>query len=159
MQKIHKTGEPFSNFAILYRTNAQSRIIEEDLRGKNIPYKIFQGHSFYERAEVKDVLAYLRLVSNEKDDEAFKRVINFPTRGIGKTTLDRLIEAAIKNECSLREAVRRADCESFGIKQDPINKIRNYVIAMAQVWYRLNTTNEYDIAREINLRYCMNDFI
>ncbi|MEF9931358.1 MAG: UvrD-helicase domain-containing protein, partial [Bacteroidales bacterium] len=93
MEQIHKTKEPYSNFAILYRTNAQSRVIEESLRRKNMPYKIFAGHSFYDRAEVKDMLAYLRLISNEKDDEAFKRIINFPTRGIGETSFGKLKEA------------------------------------------------------------------
>ena len=80
-----------SDFAVLYRTNAQSRAIEDALRKRGIDYRIFGGLSFYQRKEIKDVLSYLRMVVNSNDEEAFKRIINFPARGIGQTTLDRLI--------------------------------------------------------------------
>ncbi len=85
------------DIAILYRTNAQSRIFEEQLRRQNLPYKIFGGVSFYQRKEVKDLLAYLRLAINDRDDEALKRIINYPKRGIGKTTLDKVSETAVSN--------------------------------------------------------------
>ncbi|MDQ3016023.1 MAG: UvrD-helicase domain-containing protein [Bacteroidota bacterium] len=85
------------DIAILYRTNAQSRIFEEQLRRQNLPYKIFGGLSFYQRKEIKDILAYLRLSINERDDEALKRIINYPKRGIGKTTLDKVVEIAVAN--------------------------------------------------------------
>ncbi|MBV6473373.1 MAG: ATP-dependent DNA helicase PcrA [Saprospiraceae bacterium] len=93
-----------SGIAILYRTNAQSRIFEEHLRRHNIPYKVFGGMSFYQRKEVKDFVAYLRLVVNPLDDEAFRRVINYPKRGIGNSTLDRLAEIAETNNCSFWDA-------------------------------------------------------
>ena len=92
-----------SDFAILYRTNAQSRILEDALRKRNIPYKIFGGLSFYQRKEIKDILAYLRLIVNPKDNEALRRIINYPARGIGDTTLSRLEEASRQNGVSLWE--------------------------------------------------------
>jgi len=91
----------FSDFAILYRTNAQSRILEEALRKRNIPYRIYGGLSFYQRKEIKDVISYLRLIINPDDEEALKRVINYPTRGIGDTTLKKIIAAASENNISL----------------------------------------------------------
>ena len=84
----------WSDFAILYRTNAQSRIFEETLRRKNIPYKIYGGLSFYERKEIKDILAYFRMVINPEDEEALKRSINYPKRGIGDTTVQKILELA-----------------------------------------------------------------
>ncbi|WP_075557553.1 ATP-dependent helicase [Parabacteroides timonensis] len=91
----------YSEFAILYRTNAQSRILEEALRKRGIPYKIYGGLSFYQRKEVKDIISYLRLIVNPHDEEAFKRVINYPTRGIGDTTVGKLVSAATENNVSL----------------------------------------------------------
>src|SRR5690606_493499 len=90
MQRQMANGD----FAVLYRTNSQSRAIEDALRKRDIPYRIYGGLSFYQRKEIKDVLSYLRLVLNPKDEEALKRVINFPARGIGQTTVDRLTVAA-----------------------------------------------------------------
>ena len=84
----------YADFAILYRTNAQSRIFEEALRKRSIPYKIYGGLSFYQRKEIKDVIAYFRLVVNPNDEEAFKRIINYPARGIGDTTVGKIISAA-----------------------------------------------------------------
>ena len=91
----------YSEFAILYRTNAQSRILEEALRKRGIPYKIYGGLSFYQRKEVKDIISYLRLIVNPHDEEAFKRVINYPSRGIGDTTVGKLVSAATENNVSL----------------------------------------------------------
>ena len=91
----------YSDFAILYRTNAQSRIFEEALRKRSIPYKIYGGLSFYQRKEIKDVIAYFRLAVNPNDEEAFKRVLNYPARGIGDTTLNKIIAAATTHEVSL----------------------------------------------------------
>ncbi|MCD4770615.1 MAG: UvrD-helicase domain-containing protein [Bacteroidales bacterium] len=93
----------WEDFAVLYRTNAQSRIFEETLRKRNIPYKIYGGQSFYERKEIKDILAYFRMVINPNDEEALKRTINYPKRGIGKTTVERLFEAANSNKVSAWE--------------------------------------------------------
>ncbi|EJX10554.1 UvrD/REP helicase [gut metagenome] len=91
----------YSDFAILYRTNAQSRVFEEALRKRGMPYRIYGGLSFYQRKEIKDVIAYFRLVVNPNDEEAFKRVINYPARGIGETTLGKLQVAALNAEVSL----------------------------------------------------------
>ena len=94
VETVEKNNFKYNSFAILYRTNAQSRIIEESFRKNNIPYRIYGGLSFYQRKEIKDVLAYLRLVVNSNDEESFKRIINFPPRGIGNTTIDKLIIAS-----------------------------------------------------------------
>jgi DNA helicase-2/ATP-dependent DNA helicase PcrA len=91
----------FKDFAVLYRTHAQSRIIEEACRKQNIPYKIYGSISFYQRKEIKDILAYFRLILNHRDDESLKRIINYPARGIGKTTMDRLSEAAMQAQCPI----------------------------------------------------------
>lgn len=109
-----KSGYAYHDFAILYRTNAQSRIFEEALRKRSIPYRIYGGLSFYQRKEVKDVVAYFRLAVNPHDEEAFKRVINYPARGIGNTTLGKLTEAAGRCEVSLWKAL----CEplSYGVE-------------------------------------------
>ncbi len=97
------------NFAILYRTNAQSRIFEEHLRRFNIPYRIYGGLSFYQRKEIKDLIAYMRLTVNSKDDEALKRVINYPRRGIGSTTVNQIVQMAEDNEISMWECLRNIE--------------------------------------------------
>ena len=96
-----RKGYDYADFAILYRTNAQSRILEEALRKRGIPYKIYGGLSFYQRKEIKDIISYLRLIVNPHDEEAFKRVINYPSRGIGDTTVNKVISAATENNVSL----------------------------------------------------------
>ncbi|MCL4481539.1 MAG: ATP-dependent DNA helicase, partial [Bacteroidetes bacterium] len=108
-QKRMSEHDNYADFAILYRTNAQSRVFEEVLRKRNIPYKIYGGLSFYQRKEIKDLLAYFRLTINQKDDESFKRVINYPVRGIGATTLGKLEEFAAQNNCSM-----------FAVATDPV---------------------------------------
>ena len=96
----------------LYRTNAQSRSFEESLRKLNVPYRIYGGLSFYQRKEVKDLLAYFRLTVNPNDDESFKRIVNYPARGIGKTSMDKLIAFAAEQEISLWQALHPADFEA-----------------------------------------------
>ncbi len=108
-QKRMSEHDNYADFAILYRTNAQSRVFEEVLRKRNIPYKIYGGLSFYQRKEIKDLLAYFRLTINQKDDESFKRVINYPARGIGATTLGKMEEFAAQNNCSM-----------FAVATDPV---------------------------------------
>lgn len=159
MEQVHRTHEPYSNFAILYRTNAQSRVIEEALRRKNMPYKIFAGHSFYERAEVKDMLAYLRLVANGKDDEAFRRVINFPARGIGDTSLGRLMEAAASKEISMFEAVKVCPLEEFNIKAATAAKMKHFVEGIAVLREKMPYTNAYELALEVNARFGIIDYM
>ena len=105
LETINKKHSKFNSFAILYRTNAQSRIIEESFRKNNIPYKIYGGLSFYQRKEIKDILAYLRLVINSNDEESLKRILNFPPRGIGNTTIDKLIVASKTHEISIYDAI------------------------------------------------------
>ena len=122
-EKNIKEHITFDNFAILYRTNAQSRAFEDSLRRKNIPYRIFGGLSFYQRKEVKDIISYLRLIVNQKDDEAFKRIINLPTRGIGETTLARLKIAANEHETSLWEAAINATNWGLKINKPTIEKL------------------------------------
>lgn len=99
------TGDAYKSFAILYRTNSQSRAMEEALRKINIPYRIYGGLSFYQRKEIKDILAYCRLTANPNDEESFKRVVNYPARGIGKTTLEKMTIAATANQASLWEVI------------------------------------------------------
>ena len=96
-----REGNGFNDFAILYRTNAQSRIFEEALRKRNIPYKIYGGLSFYQRKEIKDVISYFRMAVNPNDEEAFRRVLNYPARGIGDATLNKLSAAANEHQVSL----------------------------------------------------------
>ena len=110
----------YSEIAILYRTNAQSRSLEESLRGRNIPYKIYGGVSFYQRKEIKDLLAYVRLVVNPKDDEAFRRVINTPARGIGDVTVNRIAAAAAERNLSLWEAVSTLSSDDMEMKGPPV---------------------------------------
>ncbi len=115
-----------SDFAILYRTNAQSRAMEDALRKKDIPYRIYGGLSFYQRKEIKDVLSYLRLVINPKDEEALKRVINYPARGIGQTTIDRLTIAANHYKRSIFEVIENLDKIDLKINRGTKNKLENF---------------------------------
>src|SRR5690606_4900730 len=103
LQERSEKSLNWNDFAVLYRTNAQSRSMEEALRKSNIPYKIYGGMSFYQRKEIKDLIAYFRLTFNNNDEEAFKRIINYPARGIGKTTIDKIILAADQNGKTLFE--------------------------------------------------------
>ncbi|OYU95170.1 MAG: ATP-dependent DNA helicase [Bacteroidetes bacterium B1(2017)] len=132
------------DFAILYRTNAQSRSMEEALRKLNIPYKIYGGLSFYQRKEVKDLLAYYRLVLNPRDEEALKRVINYPTRGIGKTSLEKLALVADQHKVSLwqvMEQVNQIGFKNMGPVEDFVTMIKSFQIMAEQ--------NAYDVAMHI----------
>jgi len=115
------------NFAVLYRTNSQSRSIEDALRKRDIPYRIYGGLSFYQRKEIKDVLCYLRLVINPKDEEALKRVINFPARGIGQTTMDKLVVAANHYGRSIFEVIENLDKIDLKINSGTKNKLWDFV--------------------------------
>ncbi len=131
-------------FAILYRTNAQSRAYEESLRRMNITYKIYGGLSFYQRKEVKDLIAYLRLVVNPQDEEALKRIINYPTRGIGKTSMDRAVLSANENNITLWEVLINA--ASFGYKAGTLEAINNFVLMIRMFQSELLKKNAYDLA-------------
>ena len=117
---------PYTSFAILYRTNAQSRAMEDALRKRNIPYRVYGGLSFYQRKEIKDMLAYLRLIVNPKDEESFKRVINYPGRGIGQTTINKLLVAAQENNLSLFEVADGANGLLLNINAATKTKLVNF---------------------------------
>lgn len=131
-------------FAILYRTNAQSRAFEESLRRMNIPYTIFGGISFYHRKEIKDYVAYLRMIVNPRDEEALKRIINYPVRGIGKTSLDKLILIANEQNISLWEVLSKA--AEVGFKAGTLEAIENFVLMIRSFASMLNKGNAYDVA-------------
>lgn len=118
--------DSFEDYAILYRTNAQSRVLEESLRKRNIPYRIYGGLSFYQRQEVKDAMAYFRLSLNPDDDEALRRVINTPTRGIGDTTLNRLSRAAIEADVSIWTVLTQLDAYPTGVTAAPARKLADF---------------------------------
>ena len=121
----------FNNFAVLYRTNAQSRSLEEALRKRNIPYKIFGGLSFYQRKEVKDLLSYFRLMINPQDEEALKRIINYPTRGIGNTTIQKLLICARTNNISIWESIENPLYHSnLNINNGTLTKLSNFVLSI-----------------------------
>src|SRR5687767_14353940 len=132
------------DFAILYRTNAQSRAFEESLRRMNIPYTIYGGISFYQRKEIKDLLAYLRIIVNPKDEESLKRIINYPARGIGKTTVDKTILLANNNDISMWEILLRA--REFGYKAGTLETIENFVIMIQSFQSMLKKNNAYEVA-------------
>jgi DNA helicase-2/ATP-dependent DNA helicase PcrA len=138
-----------SDFAILYRTNAQSRSIEEALRRFNIPYRIYGGISFYQRTEIKDLLSYFRLVINPHDEEAMKRIINYPIRSIGKTTLEKITIAASENEISIWNVLLHIKVIKLGLNAGTLNKIEEFVIMMQSFMSMLGTKSAYDIASHI----------
>ncbi len=140
---------PNSDFAILYRTNAQSRTIEEAFRKLNIPYRIYGGLSFYKRKEIKDLLAYFRLVVNTNDDEAFNRIINFPARGIGNTTLEKLELAAGENDKSLYEIARDVTGYVPGLAKNTATKIEEFATMIASFHIQLKKLSAYELGRKI----------
>ena len=137
------------DFAILYRTNAQSRIFEEALRKRNIPYRIYGGLSFYERKEIKDVLAYGRLLVNPKDDEAFRRVINFPARGIGDTTIGRLTSAANEAGIPLWDAAIRAEHLAPDIAPATRGKLHKFISFMGGFAHKQTSFDAYELLYQL----------
>jgi len=132
------------DFAILYRTNAQSRALEESLRKINIPYRIYGGLSFYQRKEIKDFISYLRLTINIKDEEALKRIINYPARGIGKTTMQKLLIAANERDCSLWDVLESA--HTLRLAARTTNALRNFHTMISSFRAQLKDQNAYDLA-------------
>lgn len=141
-----KLRNHYSNkdFAILYRTNAQSRAFEEALRRMGIPYTIYGGISFYQRKEIKDLVAYLRIIVNPKDEEALKRIINYPARGIGKTTIDKLILIANENNISVWEVVENA--AKYGFKAGTLSALDEFAIMIKSFASMLTKQNAYEVA-------------
>ncbi len=136
-----------SDFAILYRTNAQSRAFEESLRKMNIKYRVYGGISFYQRKEVKDLIAYLRLVVNPNDEEALKRIINYPARKIGATTVDKLVVLAAENEVPVMEIVKNA--HNFPILGSAVAHIRDFSMMIGSFQTMLKNKNAYEIAEYV----------
>lgn len=121
-----QTHDSLDEFAVLYRTNAQSRRLEESLRKRNISYRIYGGLSFYQRKEVKDAIAYFRLAVNPDDDEAMRRIINFPARGIGETTVGKLMHAAIEGRCSMWSVLNNPDAHQLGVNSGTQKKLDTF---------------------------------
>jgi len=145
-----KDHQDYSDFAILYRTNAQSRVFEEILRKRNIPYKIYGGLSFYQRKEIKDILSYFRLIINTKDDESFKRIINYPARGIGATTLNKLEDAAAASGCSIFEVANYPERMLLaGLNAGVIKKISVFTQLISKFSDQFATTEAYEMANKI----------
>ena len=142
-------GLDYKSFAILYRTNVQSRAIEEALRRADIPYRIYQGISFYGRKEIKDVLAYLRLVVNNYDEESLVRIINYPARGIGQTTLDRVRVAAADNDVAVWTVLENIASFGLGLNSGTVQRITDFVMMIKRFSTLLTTTNAYDLAKQI----------
>jgi len=137
------------DFAILYRTNAQSRAFEEQLRKRNIPYRIYGGLSFYQRKEIKDLIAYFRLTANPADDESFKRVVNYPARGIGKTTMDRLTVAAANHECALWDVLQDPLKKPEDLKGAAWGKLQDFATMISGFATRLETASAFDLGHHI----------
>jgi DNA helicase II / ATP-dependent DNA helicase PcrA len=141
----------WSDFAILYRTNAQSRIFEETLRRKNIPYKIYGGLSFYERKEIKDILSYFRMVINPEDEEALKRSVNYPRRGIGETTLQKILELSVSSETTAWKILQNAAKYPEHFNAGTVKKLKGYSETINAMRINSDTADAYVKAREIAL--------
>ena len=149
LSRIQSERAQYQDFAILYRTNAQSRALEEALRRRNLPYMIYSGNSFFERAEVKDMMAYFKLVVNVNDDESFKRIVNKPARGIGDTSLSALTAAASEYKIPLFKAAYAEDLERFGLKQAAIRKIREFCDMIGKLCVLSNTMDAHTLSKRI----------
>ena len=151
VDRIYTAKAQYSDFAILYRTNAQSRSIEEALRKRNLPYRIYAGFSFYDRSEVKDMLAYFRLVINPMDDEAFRRVVNFPARGIGETSVNHLALLAASKGISMLDTVMLPDADlvAAGLRGVAIGKFRAFAAMILEMNQKMALTDAYELALEI----------
>jgi len=137
------------DFAILYRTNAQSRAMEEALRRQNIAYRIYGGLSFYQRKEIKDLLAYYRLTINNNDEESLKRIINYPARGIGDTTLDKIIVAANDHNISLWKVIENINEFEIGLNTGAKAKVDEFAVMIKSFSAQLKTQNAYDLGQHI----------
>lgn len=147
---IHLTRQTsFGKFAILYRTNAQSRIFEDTLRRRNIPYRVYGSLSFYQRKEIKDLLAYFRLAINNQDDEAFKRVVNYPARGIGDTTMDKIETYANSQNLTIWSLIDTPMLSLSGINRPAIIKLESFAQLIKSFSQKVSTTDAFDLANEI----------
>ena len=152
--RVREGGDDWVEAAILYRTNNQSLVLEDALRRKGIPYKIYKGNSFYDHKEIKDLLGYIRLVINPKDDEAFKRVINTPARGIGDTTVERIAAIAAAKNCSLWEAIDTLTSEppKDSVEKAIVKKVTDFVSFIRTVAGEREQKSIYDFGMEVATR-------
>ena len=142
-------GCQYSDFAILYRTNAQSRSFEEEFRKQGIPYRIYGGLSFYQRKEIKDIIAYFRLVANPDDEEAIKRIINYPARGIGATTVMKIADCAHQNQVSFWEVIGAPEQYGLAVNKGTMNKLETFRLLISSFIERAQTTDVYELGDAI----------
>lgn len=142
-------GCRYSDFAILYRTNAQSRSFEEEFRKQGIPYRIYGGLSFYQRKEIKDIIAYFRLVANPDDEEAIKRIINYPARGIGATTVLKIADCAHQNQVSFWEVIGAPERYGLAVTKGTMNKLETFRLLISSFIERAQTTDVYELGDAI----------
>ena len=142
-------GCQYSDFAILYRTNSQSRSFEEEFRKQGIPYRIYGGLSFYQRKEIKDIIAYFRLVANPDDEEAIKRIINYPARGIGATTVLKIADCAHQNQVSFWEVIGAPERYGLAVNKGTMNKLETFRLLISSFIERAQTTDVYELGDAI----------
>lgn len=142
-------GCQYCDFAILYRTNAQSRSFEEEFRKQGIPYRIYGGLSFYQRKEIKDIIAYFRLVANPDDEEAIKRIINYPARGIGATTVLKIADCAHQNQVSFWEVISAPEQYGLAVNKGTMNKLETFRLLISSFIERAQTTDVYELGDAI----------
>lgn len=142
-------GCQYNDFAILYRTNAQSRSFEEEFRKQGIPYRIYGGLSFYQRKEIKDIIAYFRLVANPDDEEAIKRIINYPARGIGATTVLKIADCAHQNQVSFWEVIGAPERYGLAVSKGTMNKLETFRLLISSFIERAQTTDVYELGDAI----------
>ena len=150
IQRIKRQDDcGYAQFAILYRTNAQSRSFEEEFRKQGIPYRIYGGLSFYQRKEIKDIIAYFRLVANPDDEEAFKRIINYPTRGIGATTVMKIADCAHLNQVSFWEVIGNVEHYGLNVNKGTQTKLENFRLLISSFIDRSHTLDVYELGDAI----------
>lgn len=150
IQRIKRQDDcGYDQFAILYRTNAQSRSFEEEFRKQGIPYRIYGGLSFYQRKEIKDIIAYFRLVANPDDEEAFKRIINYPARGIGATTVMKIADCAHQNQVSFWEVIGNVEYYGLNVNKGTQTKLENFRLLISSFIDRSHTLDVYELGDAI----------
>ena len=148
IRNIHRDeGCDYGDFAILYRTNSQSRSFEDEMRRLNMPYRIFGGMSFYQRKEIKDIIAYYRLIVNHDDEEAFRRIVNYPARGIGATTMNKIVACAAEMQMSLWDVVRQPQVSGLGVTSSTQKKLADFCSLIQGFSDILHQKNAYDLGR------------
>ena len=150
LRRLADEGAMYRDFAVLYRTNSQSRVLEEALRKRNVPYRIYSGNSFFDRAEIKDMMAYFKLAVNPGDNESFRRVVNTPARGIGETTVNALAAAALDKGVPMLKAVSMEGLEAYGLKPAAVKKLREFCAMILKANSALGTSDAFAVATELS---------